>query len=384
MNLVFKNIFSFLKYEKFVFVIMLLCVFVTALILNFSYGLYQNYNAQKYESEVNLKEIYIEIEDNAVLTRNMLECYYNNIKTKTLNKMDIIYCAAEIPPYDSNYYGLVQFRFCIKNGEYCISQNVKNIWEKQGLISSGRFFSDDEEKNGKDVAIVFNNGNGWNEPTQNIKSSENSIELFGRPFQVIGETSVPGTPIIPFLSVPEDTRFTGIIAFAFSSNINKTIYDELKSAAETAIPGVLVFEEIEFPDNEAIYMYNNIMLISVLIAILSVINFAMLYHFILQERSRDIAIFRICGCNALKTMMICLGECFILSVPIYIIGAISYYNIMHHILANIFPYMEAAYSTIIYVAIFLIYFIIMLIILAIMIYKHVKKSIIEEWKGGGR
>ena len=363
---------------------MILCVFFSALILNFSYGLYQNYSVQKQEKEVELKEIYIMVADDVILTRKMLENYYSTISIETLNKMDIIYCAAEMPPYDSNYYGAFQFRFCIKNGEYCASESVKNIWEKQGLMFSGRFFSDKEEKNGEAVAIVFNDGNGWNEPTLNIKNSENSIELFGQTFQVIGETNVPGASVVPFLSVPENTKFTGMIAFAFSSNINKTIYDELKAAAETAIPGVLIFDEIEFPDNEAIYMYNNIMLISALIAILSVINFAMLYHFILQERSRDLAIFRICGCNVSKAVIIYLGECFILSVPTYIIGAVLYSNVMHNILADIFPYMEAAYNTTIYVVIFLVYFIIMLIVLGVMIYNHVEKSIIEEWKGGSR
>ncbi len=383
MNLIFKNIMKLFKYEKLVFFVMLICVFFSALILNFSYGLYQNYRVQKSESEISLNEIRPEISENSTLSRGLLENYLSVISDETLNKMNIIYCAAEFDGFNPENYAYSMMRFCIKDGEYCSSKYVADIWDKQGLMVSGRFFNNEEEKNGKDVAIVGNYGSGWNEQTLSIKNGENSIELFGRSFQVIGEQRSVGTPIVPFLAVPADTEIVQL-AFSFESNITKSDYDELKMAAEKSIPGILIFEDIEFPDTEAIYLYNNIMLISVFIAVLSVMNFAMLYHFILQERSRDIAIFRICGCKISKAVMIYLGECFVLSVPIYIIGMILYSYIMHNVLAGLFPYMEAAYSKIIYAVIFLIYFIIMAIILSILIYSCVRKSIIDEWKEGGR
>lgn len=379
MNLIFKNIINFFKFEKKVFVIMFMCVFSSAIILNFSYGLYQNYRVQKNESEIDLKEIYIGISKDALLTRQMIEKYLCAISEDTINKMEIIYCSAEIEPYDTNSYGPFYFRFNLKDKKFCIAELTKNIWEKQGLMTSGRYITDEEEATGAEVAIVYNDGNGWNEITNQIKNGEKSIELFGRTFNIVGEQRASGTPIIPFLSIPEDTKFCSF-AFLFKTNLKRSTYDELKAVAETTIPNVLVFDEIEFPDTESIYTYNNIMLISALIAILSVINFAMLYHFILQERSRDLAIFRICGCNISKAVIIYLGECFILSVPIYIIGTVLYSNVMHNILTDIFPYMEAAYNTTIYIVIFLIYFIIMLIILSFMIYNHVRKNIIEEWK----
>lgn len=64
------------------------------------------------------------------------------------------------------------------------------------------------------------------------------------------------------------------------------------------------------------------LVISVIISLLSVINFAMLYLFILKNRQRNLAVMRICGCTKVKAVLIYLTECLVLTLPVYFVGAL--------------------------------------------------------------
>lgn len=55
MKYILKNIKLFIKNEKMVFLLVLLCVVTSSFIISFSYGLYQNYNVVK-EEENELNE----------------------------------------------------------------------------------------------------------------------------------------------------------------------------------------------------------------------------------------------------------------------------------------------------------------------------------------
>ena len=130
------------------------------------------------------------------------------------------------------------------------------------------------------------------------------------------------------------------------------------------------------------YIYNNIMMISVLIAVLSVINFAMLYNFIFKKRSRQLSIMRICGCTPLRAWGICLGECCVVCVPVFLVGMLTYIPFMHGVLADIFVYMEESYSNTIYAAIFIIYIVILLVIMGVRLLVQINKTLSESQKRG--
>ncbi|MGN1411507.1 MAG: FtsX-like permease family protein [Oscillospiraceae bacterium] len=56
------------------------------------------------------------------------------------------------------------------------------------------------------------------------------------------------------------------------------------------------------------------MSISLFISILSVINFSILYHFIIEKRKKSLSIMRLCGYAKLRTSLIYLSECIILTL----------------------------------------------------------------------
>lgn len=383
MRYVLKNIASFIHHEKVILSIMILCIFCSALIMNFSYGLYQNYNVQKTEAEYELNEFAPEIASGVELTKGDLKRYVESLSNETLNDMEVTYATAKLDGFPSDEYGRFWMRFTINNGKYHVCETQKKNYENTGRITSGRFISNEEESTGKLVAIVTTKGGKWTKLSEAIRSGDNTISIFGNSYEVVG-TYDGGTtqyPIVPFLTVP-DNQIVDSLGFAFYKNITRSRYDEMVQIAEEVLPGAFIFPELQFPDTDSIYLYNNIMSISVFIALLSAINFAMLYLYMIKKRGKNLSVFRICGCTKSKAVHIYLGECAAISIPVYLIGTGVYILLMKNIFADIFPNMKEAYSPLIYGSIFLIYLLSMLIILEIVIRSKVSKEITETLKGG--
>lgn len=383
MRYILHNVRSLCKKEPFLFFVMIICIFSSAMIMLFSYGLYQNYHVQRYEAEVDLKELYPAFQDGAELHKADLVRYMSALSGDTLDAMDIIYTTARLEEFPETNYAEIPFRFCIRNGAYCTSSITREDWETKGLIGDGRYISDAEESSGAYVALIYYNKlTGYNKATLSIMNDDHTITLFDKKYNIIGTYSAgSGTPIIPFLSVPDDLSLH-CLAFLFHQNITSTQYNDLVRQAQNQIPGVLIFEELDLPDSETVYLYNNIMLIAGLIAVLAVINFAALYHFIVAKRMRQIAVMRICGCTVGKAFAICLGECCALCIPTYLLGMAVYIPLMKQVLSRLFPYMEAAYALWIYPAAFGLYLLIMLVIVGAMLMIQLNRNPFEAWKDG--
>ena len=384
MKYILRNIRSLIKNEPLIFAVMIVCVFASSWVLTFAYGLYQNYNVQKTEADIESKELVLSLREDKSVTRTDLERFFAEISDETLNAANLLYCDAELPgfPTERGDYGRAAFRFTIHNGQYQSSSYIKEQWEKKGQITSGRFFSDDDEKTGANVALIYTDMGEWNEATLAIKTGENTIRLFDKEYEIIGTyDGFGGVPLIPFLSIPEDLELSAP-AFMFEKNLTKSQYEEIRSAAGRAVPETFVFPDLAFPDTENIYIYNNIMLICALIAVLTVINFASLYNYIISKRIRQLAVFKLCGCTSFKATGFYLAECAIICVPVFLIGTVSYIPVMKFFLSPIFPYMKDAYSPVIYAVIFALYIIILVIIMSFTLIRSVKKNTAAIWKEG--
>lgn len=390
MKQIVQNIKAFINKEFMIFCITVFCIFISALLLNFSYGLYQNYHVMRIESESDLNRIMTKVgtgNDGEKLTKEKLLSYLNALSEKTLDAMDIIAVSAVypdlycVPSEEGGGNKAFWYRFCIRNGNYCISKPTKDSWEKNGMIVNGRYLNNEEESSGANVAMIANKvGFGISDNTKSLMTNENTIKLWGKEYQIIGEYSGGwDTPIIPFLSAPDDTTLK-TLTFDFYSNVTRSQYDELRNTASEIIPGILTFPELNIPDTDTYYLYNNVMLISALLALLSALNFAMLYQYILQKRRKRLAVFRICGCTKWKAFRSYIGECMAISIPAYAVGTAVFGMLLENVFDQMFPYMKAAYSPAIYLSIFAIYAAIVLVVLSVLILSTFKKQIAEEWR----
>ena len=384
MKYVLYNIRNLAGREKFIFAVMLICVFVSAWIMTFSYGLYQNFHALVVEGEETGKTADPKIVKGETLTYGEIKTYLEALPDDVLNIADLIYCDTVIYYENSIRPGVMDddyacSRFTIKNGNYQISSYLADLWKREGMIITGSYFSDDDEFFGNDHVIVHHDVYAnFRKQVANLIIDDDTVLMFGKEYKIIG-TSKAMMLAIPFLSVPAETPAHDF-AIIFEKIMTNRIYDTLIDTANEVIPGKLDFPELELPDKESMYIYRNIMLISVFIAALTIVNFAFLYNFIFSKRKRQLSIMRICGCTAARAVRICLGECCILCVPVFLAGMLTYIPFMKYVLSPLFQYMADSYSLWIYAAIFGIYIAMLLVIMGIMLSGQIKKTLAEGRK----
>ena len=386
MKYVLYNIRNLAKREKFIFAVMLVCIFVSAWIMTFSYGLYQNYYMLRVEGEDNSKSADPQIADGEVLTYGDIKTYLDALADELLNGADLIVCMSRYYYENSETPGdmigeIVFSRFTIRNGNYQTASVISEDWRKSGMIATGSFLSDNDEMFGMSSVMVMDielTNHFSRDKNRNLLIDDNTALIYGKKFNIVGTHTSSGL-IVPFLSVPEEIEATGF-SIRFEKIMTRKIYRELIETADRVIPGKLVFPELSLPDRESVYIYNNIMMISVLIAALTIINFAFLYNFIFSKRRRQLSIMRICGCTAARSLRICLGECCMICVPVFLIGMLTYIPFMHYILADFFEFMEDSYSPQIYAAIFGIYIIMLIAIMGISLSKQIGKTLAESRK----
>lgn len=380
MKLILKNIRNMVHYETPFFIIMCLCVYITSIVLSFAFCLYGNYTREKQEADDALHSVSIEINPDVTLCKKDFLKYVESIPDSLQSQITLWYTAGKIPEYDEMKNQHIDFRFVYRNGKYYLPEPFKKVFDKQK--DSGRIFTEEEEKNGEYVAVVTNDPeNGWLEKSEVLRAGENEIRLFEHTYKVIGAFKYGlGHPIIPFSTVPDSFIFDSFLIITFENVLNRNQYNILVSNADQYIPNALIFPALALPDNESIALYNNFIWISAFISILSILNFAMLYHFVLKTRSREIAIMRICGCTKISAYFRFIAECLLISVPCFIVGCITFRLFMKHILNGLFPYMESLYSIKVILAISGTYFLFAIMLLSCLIIHFLHHTILQEWR----
>ena len=379
MKYIFYNIRNLAKHEKFIFAVLIICVFVSAWIMTFSYGLYQNFYAMRQEGEDLGKVASPGIVEGETLTYGEIKSYLDAIPSEVLNGCDLIMCMSRYTypstaSPDSMGYQFLFSRFTVKNGSYQISSAIADQWASSG-ITIGSFLSDDDEALGNKVVMI-----GVDDKDPDLIINDSTAVIYGNEYKIVGKHTSNGL-IVPFLSVPPETRSYSV-AFRFERTMTTAVYNTLAETADQVIPGKLEFPPLELPDKESIYIYNNIMIISVFVAALTIANFAFLYYYIFGKRRRALVIMRICGCTAARAVGICLGECCIICVPVFLAGMFTYIPFMKRVLSPLFKFMEASYSAWIYAAIFGIYIVMLVVIMVILIASQIGKSLAEGRKEG--
>ena len=380
MKLIFYNLRSMLKQEKVISFLIIICIIISSIILNFAYGLYRNYDREKAEASADLQEIQISINKETNLTKKEFKTYVESVSEETQKNISIWFISGYLEYFEGYSYPWLDCRFVYRNDEYTIPDVFRKNKEK--FSYSGRFITDDEESSGAYVTVVSNKqGGGWNSATEKLRVSENEIEMFDKVFEVVGETKQGAvTPIIPFLTVPDDFVFDDVLILHFEQTLNKKVYNELKTKADQIIPGKLSFPELALPDTDSLDLFNNIIWISLFISTLSVMNFALLYRFILEKRSESLAIMRMCGCPRNRAFFLYIAECIMITIPLYAVGTGLYKLLLDNVLSSIFPFIMEYESIVIYLSIFLVYLFVTVIILSIMIQKWLCNTIMQEWR----
>ena len=366
--------------EKIISVILIFCIFLSSFVLNFSYGLYQNYNIKKYEENAKLNSLNIDIKNENPIKKADFQKYIESLSEKTLSSFSSIFIAGKVNELGEECYNTLDSRFLYKNGIYSSPQILLDNFEKQKNIKFGRYFSADEEQNGSKVAFVATDkSENWNYQSECLRADKNHIKIGSETYEVIGGGTIPA-PTIPFSAVPDDFVYDDIIIIELNNVLSNSSYNEMKENADIYFPNSLVFPQLDLPDTDSISIYKNVIIIALLMCIISVLNFVLIYRFILELRKKRTAVFRLTGCTKKRTFIYFYMECIFISVPVYALSLCIFNFLIKPFLENWFEYFDRAYTLKSYIILFIVYILTLTVMVWFTIYENLKKSIIEEWK----
>lgn len=390
MKYVFYNLRNFCKIEPLLFVLIMLCVMSSAIVLHFSYGLYQNYHVIIVEKENEMNELVIEIVDPTRVTKEKYENALLSLPDDVNDAVIMYLVQPKIEPIASmnleNGWGYMEIRFTIRNQKVVPCEIFHDNLEKYGTMVRGRYFTDEEEKNGSLVALIGGDSGSISSCTDYLTIQDDAeghfIQIGNRIFQVVGEQKMTCIPIIPFNSLYPDTQLYHHLYITKDRPFTQSEYEEIRNVLSEKFGDAIKIPELDLTETEDIYFYRTILLIAAAISALAAANFSIIYQYMLEKRSKEITIFRICGCSKTQATGIFLVECLVMIVPVYLLSAIIYAKLLLPQLSSMFPYMEGSYTLAIYFAIFLIYLGITLIVLSIMVSQQIRrKSLLESKRG---
>lgn len=398
MKYTLKNIKNFIKDDLLIFIMVVVTVMVSGLMIHFSYAVFQNYEIKKesiseeqsyililgdYEFEQivdeNLEYSPYKLMDYSgeTITVGQLKIFGNELDKRVYDKIIDVSTGVNFHSYNIPCnFGYYDYGIGLSKVVYNNAQN--------GLSGiTGRYFTEDDFKENRKVALVFDyqHINVGNCPlTMEQLYDENHIKLGDELFEIIGyHGGYPDTPEIPITAMSDDTQVIAFIRIDFEDSVTLYEYQNVCEAAQKAFGDLVWVEPVKLPNVDTIRLYNTIIIIAVIISVIAAINFAILYRYILKKRYKQISYMRLCGMKYSSTVIMYLGECLLISVPVYVLTAFSFAKWILPWMSDVYAYGFDSYNSCVYIALFGIYFGISLVVLLVMLFTGIKKNrIISE------
>lgn len=379
-----KNIKSFFINNFIIFILLVISTITSAIVIFFSYGVYQNYNTILSYKEDDLSDDYIGIN-------------YVNTGSEYVTKRDLLNCLSEIDDIsnelreqiiqydvegiiDNNSY---EFKFLYCDGKFKVAEEFKENLKKYDNLTEGTYWSDYEEANGICVALISDPAVFGEISALDSIKYVNQLKIGGKIYDIIGKQAWNEKgAMFPFSTVADEQLLTSTL-ISFNSAVSVKTYNQIRDVFNNYMGDKAVLEEIRTIDKDTYYTYKTVILISVFIALIAAINFMILYRYIMSTRKRTTAIFRILGLTPAKLNFMNMSECIILIVPFFILGMVLYQTVFLPRLHTYFVYMQDAYTPFVYFLLFVIFISVSLIVIGIMLLVMSRKRILELIKDRG-
>ncbi|MBR1823173.1 MAG: hypothetical protein IJ779_02945 [Ruminococcus sp.] len=393
----------------------MLNVVVSCLVICFSYGLYQSYNVviEKGKNtaykDISIKAAAGTSHSSEKYSSDYLEVFESEITVGEFTDMlssfsdDLADNIAQI----NLYLGFYNDVYCtVENGELISDTGIYESFfhvsaKDHSVVCAGideGTISDEDYASGERIVVVGDelfdpdHGHSINQSKARLLTDEKYITIEGEKYELRRISgNLDGRLVVPLTALTRDMKiwvqpYMGLMDISFNEPLTMSQYNEFSAAAAMYLGERATLPKLEFAPAEELYYYRTILLISVVIAILAAINMAVLYRYILERRSRDLAVFRLCGCTGGKAVMIYMGEALVLSLPLFAFSEFLWHRLLMPRFAGLFEHFENAYSFKLYAAVFGIYAASVAAVMLLMIYFVVRRhSLIElKTKGKGR
>lgn len=403
---ILKNIIVSMRKSSVIFALFIICFIVSVLVILFSHGVYQNYETMlTFEDEYwNFIESspdisFGKITDTYVDEDAHLTNYLGDGKStlgefrQVLDLMDdktkcsftgffMVYNYKDTDDFFTE--GIERYEdqmnpLLVSRLEYDTSAHQYGLYSsylENVSIAQGRYITQEEELSGKPVICLSYDCDE--------KLLGQKIEFLGKKFEVIGfqdEYSIYEFNV-PFSTLPDDLTFYSV-SILTDKVITTDTYRKIKEAFTTVYGDNVNFPDFKTADTTEQTFYVSIMLISVALSVLSAINLAILFRYIMLTRRKRLAIFRLSGCTRRKARIMYLGEVAGISIIVFAVCSILYNYIIMPKLTFAFPKIQAVYSFKTYLYLFAIFIVILLSAINIIFSLQVEKQPVDMFKKAG-
>ncbi len=351
-----------LKQRLMLFLLIFVQIF-SSIVIAFSYGIINHYNLKSNEKESTtlIYDFLTRVLDNGKclsVDTSEVDKFMNEVLPRVEKKLDYFFIMGESGDYT------VHCSSGYKAGHFMLSTQIKS---RMGVLS-GRKFTDEEMDSNEKIMLA----------TRVAVDEEDAIYIDGEKYKAIGLLSEDIYFInwiyVPYKSIPDNTR-VWYISLLFKEPLWESEYKEIASLMTETFGDTFVIPEFDGIVNESSNrVYRDIMLITGFLILVCVVNYCIMYRYLLEKRRREFAITRICGCSRYKAGIVYMIELLGVSVITLVVGLLIYH---HFILPNAvehFSYIGLFYSDVVYRTIVAIYIGILSFAYLVLVCRFVRKT----------
>ncbi len=384
MKYIIKNIHSFIKKEKTVFILMLLCILSSSVIILFSFGFYHHIEQKKLDEQSGENVISLTFTDEAIDKQSVINTLHklsSNILDHSYMTISFLYDEDATDDPVLNVVASQSCAFSISNGKIAYPQLFKKDLDQAGYMTSGHYITEQEFNNNEYVCVAFPENIEMSDPDQAaIKArytpdANNYYTIHGKKYKCVGYTeNINAVPAVPVGTVEDNIRVCSL-EFVFDHVITKAQYTEVIDLFSQQYGDGMDFWDLDIQEIDNTQFYNSLLLLCIIISIMSAGILTMLFEYILLQRRRQLTIYRLCGLTIFQARMQYFLECFCSTSLLYVASAVLFHFFILPYAGKVFEYMSLSYSLRTYGLIGIIYIGITSIILYLLICLQIPKNI---------
>ena len=286
--MILRNLFLYARNNKSIFVLFMLIQITVAVAFFSVFNYAMNMLAQEKRTQVANRTYGVNLSDGKGIEQKMDRFskkygeQISDIFGLTVYKEETVLCEYQ---YTTGYDGLV--------------------------IVNGKYFDKQDFQKGNKYAITV-----YHLEDNSLKNEEvgSTITFNNETYTVIG-TSAADFTVVPFSSLKDKSIITQVNIIMKNNISNDTFLSDLREIFGT--------EDINLPPDYTFKTYYgtvSYILIFSFVVMVSVLNIAYLYSYIMNRRRRETAIFRICGCTFFRSAVQYLAEVATVSLCAYLIA----------------------------------------------------------------
>ena len=356
---------SFTKQRLMTFLLVVVQLF-SVIVIAFSYGIINHYNFK------------IDEKESTTLIYDFLGINYEGTTTEEIyrfvDKKSVDDFLKEVLPYIEKK--LDYFFIMGPADEYmieCSSGYEKGVFtlstqldSKIGVIE-GEMLTD-EQMNSNEKIMVAN---------QMAVDSDWCIQIDGETYRAVGLLSKMYSEksiFVPYKAIPENTKFY-YVSLLLTEPLFESEYNQIVSMIKDNFGDTLNIPEFEGIVNESSNrVYRDIMFVTIFLIIVCVVNYCIMYRYLLDKRRREFAISRICGCSQYKAGIVYMMELIGVSTITLVTGLLIYHHLILPKAVEHFNYIQLFYGKTTYLTIAGIYIGALALTYVVLVWRFTRKT----------